>query len=115
MGEGDGIMRAIVKALTAAAILTASASTSYAASGAIKCDATKTAAVARLFKDWLQCDHRALDLSFDLTSCRDKAYNRCTTKITRADAVFGGACFHTANFNVCIDTVTAASNIYPNI
>jgi hypothetical protein len=109
-------MRGIINVVTVAAILAASASMGYAANGAFRCDTAKSAAVAKLFKDIIQCNHKAqFDLSFNLTDCRTKAYNRCTTRITRADASLGGACFYTANFNVCIDTLDAANNIYPNI
>jgi hypothetical protein len=109
-------MRRIVNVVTAAMILAASASFSYAANDALRCDRAKTKAVAKLFKDSLECNHKAqFDLSFDLTDCRTNAYNRCTLGITKADANFGGACFYTANYNVCIDALDAANNIYPNI
>ncbi|HZR82044.1 MAG TPA: hypothetical protein VFD92_13185 [Candidatus Binatia bacterium] len=108
-------MRGIVTIVAVAVIAAASASVSYA-DDRLRCDTVKSAAVSRLFKDLIQCNHKAqFDLSFDLTTCRDKAYNRCTTAITRADVSFGNACFYTANFQVCIDTLTAANDIYPGI
>jgi hypothetical protein len=109
-------MRRIVDVLTAAMILVASASASHAANDAQRCDSAKTKAVAKMFKDSIQCNHRAqFDLSFDLTDCRTDAYNRCTLGITRADSKFSGACFFTANFDVCNDALNAANAIYPNV
>ena len=109
-------MRGIINVVTVAAILATSASVSYAANDTFRCDTAKSAAVAKLFKDIIQCNHKAqFDLSFNVGDCRTNAYNRCTARITKADANFGGACFYTANYNVCIDTLNAAVNIYPNI
>jgi len=109
-------MRGIVKVVTAAAILAASAPVSHAASSASRCDTVKIGAVAKLFKDVIQCNHKGqFDLSFDLGNCRTIAYNKCTKAIIRADASFGNACFYTANFNVCIDALNSANSIYPNV
>lgn len=109
-------MRGVVKLVTVAALLAASVAVSDAANETQRCDKAKTAAIARLFKDSIQCNHRAqFDLAFDLTGCRTNAYNRCTSAITRADAAFGAACFYTANYNVCADTLNSANTIYPNV
>lgn len=109
-------MRAIVEVVTAAAILAASAAVSHAASSTFRCDTVKIGAVARLFKDVIQCNHKGqFDLSFDLGSCRTVAYDKCTKAIMRADASFGTACFYTANFNVCTDALNSANSIYPNV
>ncbi len=109
-------MRGIVNVVTAAAILAASVSVTYGANDTLRCDKEKSAAVVKLFKDAIGCNHKAqFDLSFDLTDCRVDASDKCTSKITKADLKYGASCFNTANFNVCIDTLNAANSIYPDI
>ena len=51
-------MRGIVNVVTAAVILAASASVSDAANDTLRCDTVKTAAVAKLFKDVIQCNRQ---------------------------------------------------------
>lgn len=108
--------RRIMNVVTVAAILAASASSSFAVNNTFRCDTAKTAAVSKLFKEVIQCRHKKqFDPSFDFMDCQTDAYNRCTIRINKADASFGGACFYTANYNVCIDTFDFALTIYPDI
>ncbi|HZR79958.1 MAG TPA: hypothetical protein VFD92_02590 [Candidatus Binatia bacterium] len=110
-------MRAIVKGMTAVAVVVACESAVYAASDAVRCDSVKALAAGTLFKSIMLCNHRAFaDNTFDVGVCRTNAYEKCVAKFQRADLIYGAGCVFTGNGpTVCQETLNSANTIWDDV